>query len=77
MTRASWNAHMAAEGFSTRVGVGPEALANAKAALAHMKSGCPVCAARRVTRKATKAARGRREAMRSLGLSPVRGGGWE
>jgi hypothetical protein len=76
MTKAAWQAHMAAEGFQTVARPGnAEAL---KLALAHMKSGCPTCKARRVTRKATRAARIRRETLKSLGLVQVRGGkGWE
>lgn len=75
MTKAVWQAHMAAEGFETVARPGnAEAL---RLSLAHMKSGCAACAARRRTRKATRAAQTRRETLRSLGLVLVRGGGWE
>lgn len=74
MTKQAWQAHMAAEGLETVARPGnAEAL---KASLAHM-TGCPSCRERRATRRATRAARDRREAMRSLGLVQVRGGGWE
>ena len=78
MTKQVWQAHMAAEGFETVARPGnAEAL---KLSLAHMKSRCPTCKARRATRKATLRARTQRETIKSLGLVAVRVGGrtvWE
>jgi hypothetical protein len=67
VTKQVWQAHMAAQGFE-------------ELSLAHMKSGCPTCKARRATRKATLRARTKRAAMKSLGLTAIRVGGrtvWE
>lgn len=76
MTKQAWQAHMAEQGFETVARPGnAEAL---KLALAHMRSGCSACAARRRTRNASRAARIRKQTLRDLGLAPVRGGnGWE
>ena len=79
MTKQVWQAHMAAEGFETVAR--PDNAEALKLSLAHMKSGCAACGARRVTRKATRAAKVRRETYKSLGLTHYRNAdgkeGWE
>ena len=76
MSRKEWDEHMATLGLATKVVRGPLGNDSAEASLAHMRSGCTVCAARKRTHKANRQRRDRHGAMRGLGLvkTPY---GWE
>jgi len=76
MSKAEWTRHMTDLGLVTKVAPTPEGLAASKLALEHMRSGCPICKARKVTYRASRNRRERDEICRDLGLvkTPY---GWE